>query len=59
MLAIRLSRYDDALRLLGRALDLAPGFAPAREMLARTLQRMNRFEPALMETNRLLSAGWG
>lgn len=56
MLAIKLGRYEDATRLLSRALDLAPGFAPAREMLARTLQRMNSFAPALTEVAILLSA---
>jgi tetratricopeptide (TPR) repeat protein len=56
MLAIRLGRLDDAFRLLGRALDLAPAFAPAREMLARTLQRMSRFAPAIAQVEMLLAA---
>lgn len=49
MLALRLGRQEDALTLLSRALDLAPDYAPAREMRARTLQRLNRFEPALAD----------
>jgi tetratricopeptide (TPR) repeat protein len=55
MLALKLGRHEDALRLLTRALELAPGYAPAREMRARTLQRMNRFVPALADTERLLA----
>ncbi len=55
MLALKLGRHDDALRLLTRALELAPGYAPAREMRARSLQRLNRFPAALADTERLLS----
>jgi tetratricopeptide (TPR) repeat protein len=36
-LAARLGRNQDAIALLGRALQLAPGFAAARELLARIL----------------------
>ena len=56
MLALKLDRQDDALRLLARALDLAPGYGPAREMRARTLQRMNRFAEALADAEALTRA---
>ncbi|MDE2434922.1 MAG: sulfotransferase [Sphingomonadales bacterium] len=55
MLALKLGRQDDSLRLLDRALQLAPGYAPARELRARTLQRMNRFEPAMADVRRLVA----
>jgi predicted Zn-dependent protease len=55
-LAIRLGRHDDGVRLLGRALALAPGFAAAREMLARTLQRQNRPVEAMAQVDTLLAA---
>ncbi len=55
-LAIRIGRHDDGIKLLGRALELAPGFAAARELLARTLQRQNRPADALLQVDTLLAA---
>ncbi len=55
-LAVRLGRHDDGVTLLGRALDLAPGFAAARELLARTLQRQNRPADAMAQVDTLLRA---
>jgi predicted Zn-dependent protease len=46
-LAGRLGRYKDAEALLRRALELAPGFRPARSNLATVLHRQNRSAEAL------------
>jgi tetratricopeptide (TPR) repeat protein len=54
-LAGRLGRYRDAEALLRRALDLAPGFGPARSNLATVLHRQNRSAEALAELDRLLA----
>jgi tetratricopeptide (TPR) repeat protein len=53
-LAGRLGRYRDAEALLRRALDLAPGFRPARSNLATVLHRQNRSDEALVELDKLL-----
>ncbi len=53
MLALQLGRHEDGLTLLSRALILAPDYAPAREMRARTLQRLNRFDAALADAETL------
>jgi tetratricopeptide (TPR) repeat protein len=50
----RLGRYADAERLLRRALELAPRFAPARANLAIALHRQNRPVEAIAEVDRLL-----
>ena len=54
--AMRIGRDDDAKNLLDRALELAPGFAPARYALVIVLHRRNDPERALMEVERLLAA---
>lgn len=54
-LATRLGRYGDAANLLVRALELAPGFVPARHMLAVVFYRQARSEEALVEVDRLLA----
>jgi tetratricopeptide (TPR) repeat protein len=54
-LAGRLGRYRDAESLLRRALELAPGFRPARSNLATVLHRQNRSEEALVELDRLMA----
>jgi tetratricopeptide (TPR) repeat protein len=54
-LAGRLARYRDAEALLRRALELAPGFRPARSNLATVLHRQNRSAEALAELDRLLA----
>ncbi|WP_114952210.1 tetratricopeptide repeat-containing sulfotransferase family protein [Sphingosinicella terrae] len=54
-LAGRLGRYRDARMLLGRALELAPSFAPARFNLATILYRENRTAEALAELDRLMA----
>lgn len=55
-LAGRLARYRDAEALLRRALELAPGFRPARSNLATVLHRQNRSAEALAELDTLLAA---
>jgi tetratricopeptide (TPR) repeat protein len=52
-LAGRLGRYPDAEKLLRRALDLAPAFAPARANLATVLYKQNRPAEAIAELDRL------
>jgi Tfp pilus assembly protein PilF len=54
--AMRIGRNDDAKRLLARALELAPGFMPARYQLAVLLHRRNECAEALAEVERLLAA---
>ncbi|GAO39114.1 hypothetical protein SCH01S_25_00940 [Sphingomonas changbaiensis NBRC 104936] len=54
-LAGRLARYRDAEALLRRALELAPGFRPARSNLATVLHRQNRSAEALAELDTLLA----
>lgn len=49
LLALKVGRHEEAVTLLSRALDLAPDYIPAREMRARTLQRMNRFDEAMAD----------
>ncbi|QXQ04979.1 sulfotransferase [Sphingosinicellaceae bacterium] len=55
-LAGRIGRYADAENLLRRAVELAPGFAPARFNLATVLYRQNRNTEALVELDRLMAA---
>jgi tetratricopeptide (TPR) repeat protein len=50
----RLGRYEDAEHLLARCLDLAPGFAAARQNYATVLYRQNKAAAAIAETDRLL-----
>ena len=54
--AMRIGRNDDAKSLLERALELAPGFMPARYQLAVLLHRRNECAEALAEVERLLAA---
>ena len=54
--AARLGRDDEALELLTRCLELAPGFHPARKNLAQVLNRGNRQPEALREIETLLAA---
>ena len=53
-LAGRLGRYGDAEKLLGRAVELAPGFGQARFNLATVLYRQNRALEAIEQLDRLL-----
>jgi predicted Zn-dependent protease len=53
--AIRLSRNDDARKLLERCLELAPGFTAARYNYAFLLHRTNDAETALGQIGHLLS----
>jgi tetratricopeptide (TPR) repeat protein len=55
-LAARLERNEDALHLLERCLELAPGFTEARWNYALILHRGNRPEDALEEIERVLAA---
>lgn len=55
-LATRLGRFDDAEKLLRRALQIAPWFHDARELLARNLQRGHRPADALKEVAILLES---
>ena len=48
-LSARLGRDDEALELLTRCLELAPGFHAARKNLAQVLNRGNRQAEALEE----------
>ncbi len=52
-LAGRIGRMDDAENLLRRALEIAPGFTPARANLALVLYRSNRPAEALAELERV------
>lgn len=54
-LAGRLARYEDAEALLNRAIQLAPGFTPARFNLATVLHRQGRVPEALAELDRLMA----
>jgi Tfp pilus assembly protein PilF len=54
--AMRLGRNEDARHLLERALELAPGFMPARYQLAMLLHRRNEPAEALAEVETLLAA---
>jgi tetratricopeptide (TPR) repeat protein len=54
-LAGRLGRNGDAENLLRRAVELAPGFAPARFNLALVLYRRHKAEESLAELDRLLA----
>ncbi|MEO8445829.1 MAG: sulfotransferase, partial [Gammaproteobacteria bacterium] len=52
----RLQRYADAENLLARCLELAPGFAAARQNYALVLHRQNKPAPALAQLAMLLQA---
>ena len=54
-LASRLGRYGDAEKLLTRALELAPGFRPARHNYALVLHRQNRAAEAIKQIDLLLA----
>jgi tetratricopeptide (TPR) repeat protein len=54
-LAGRIGRFADAEALLCRAIELAPGFAPARFNLATVLYRDGRAAAALVELDRLMA----
>lgn len=54
-LASRLGRYGDAEKLLARALELAPGFRPARHNYALVLHRQNRSLEAITQIDLLLA----
>ncbi len=53
--ASRLGRYGDAENLLTRALELAPGFIPARHNYAFVLHRSGKSAQALAELDRLMA----
>jgi tetratricopeptide (TPR) repeat protein len=54
--AARLKRYADAAVLLGRALELAPSFLPARHNFALVLHRQRKPAEALSHVEKLLAA---
>jgi len=54
-LAVRIGRNEEAERLLGRALELAPGFREARQNLALVLYRGNQPDEALKQIDLLLA----
>src|SRR5688572_258930 len=53
--AARIARDDDAVRLLARCLELAPGFAAARQQYALMLNRAERPAEALEQIELLLA----
>ena len=53
---MRIGRNEEAKHLLERALELAPGFMPARYQLAVLLHRRNEPSQALVAVERLLAA---
>ncbi|CCA90659.1 sulfotransferase [Novosphingobium sp. PP1Y] len=55
----RIGRYQDAEKLLRRALELAPAFVAARTNLAMALYRQNKTVEALAELDRLTDEGPG
>ncbi|MGL4314263.1 MAG: tetratricopeptide repeat-containing sulfotransferase family protein [Sphingomonas sp.] len=55
-LAGRIGRYRDAETLLRRAVELAPGFTPARANLALVLYRLNRPMEAIAELDAVMAA---
>lgn len=55
-IGIDLGRWDDAINLLQRCLELAPEFHLARQNLAIALSRCQRLDEALAETDKLLLA---
>jgi len=55
-IGIKLGRLDDAEALLGRCLELAPDFHMARFNYANLLFKKLRYEPALVEVNKLIEA---
>jgi tetratricopeptide (TPR) repeat protein len=54
--AARLRRYEDAEKLLARALELAPGFTAARHNYASILYRHNKAQEAIVQADVLLQA---
>ncbi len=55
-IGLEVGQIDDAINLLERCLDLAPGFHLARQNYALALSRRQRFDEALAEIDRLLIA---
>lgn len=55
-IATRTGKYRDALRMFGRALELAPDYEPARQNKAIVHYRLDDLDEALGEVERLLSA---
>ena len=54
-IAARLRRYDDAEKLFGRAVDLAPGFEAARNCYAAVLYRNGKPKDAIEQADILLA----
>ncbi|MDB5430196.1 MAG: sulfotransferase [Caulobacter sp.] len=54
--AAQIGRYQDAVNLLSRALELAPSFQEARHAYVQVLLRHERPEEALVEAERLLAS---
>lgn len=55
-IGLEVGQVDDAIHLLERCLELAPGFHLARQNYALALSRRQRFDEALAELERLLVA---
>jgi tetratricopeptide (TPR) repeat protein len=55
-IGMELGRFDDAINLLDRCLELAPEFHLARQNFAVALARRQRFDEALAEVDKLLVA---
>ncbi len=58
-LAVRVGRTEEALHLLERCLELAPGFREARQHYALVLHRDQQSQPALVQLDILLSDDTG
>jgi tetratricopeptide (TPR) repeat protein len=55
-IGLQVGQFDDALNLLERCLQLAPGFHLARQNYATALARRQRYEEALSQVGQLLAA---
>lgn len=55
VIGLRVGQFDDAINLLARCLELAPGFHLARQNYAVALSRRQRLDESIAEIDRLLT----
>lgn len=55
-IGMQVGQFDDAIKLLERCLELAPGFLLARQSYAVALSRRQRLDEALAQADKLLTA---